>query len=104
MKEHSYKLILSPCSLFSLSAAMLAQSFSAAGLLSVATAVAALLGEVLQCTPGAQSQVGCQMVALLSVAGISVSSLSDNLFVLHVHCEDNKQKVVGLIQHFSNHL
>ncbi|KAF2981535.1 hypothetical protein EK904_007222 [Melospiza melodia maxima] len=24
--------------------------------------------------------------------GISVSSLSDNLFVLHVHCEDNKQK------------
>lgn len=101
MKEHSYKLILSPCSLFSLSAAMLAQSFSAAGLLSVGTAVAALLGEVLQCT---QHQVGCQMVALLSVAGISVSSLSDNLFVLHVHCEDNKQKVVGLIQHFSNHL
>ena len=29
----------------------------------------------------------------LSIAGISVSSLSDNLFVLHVHCEDNKQKV-----------
>lgn len=38
-----------------------------------------------------QCCVGCQW--LLSIAGISVSSLSDNLFVLHVHCEDNKQKV-----------
>ncbi|KYO25370.1 unconventional myosin-Ic-like [Alligator mississippiensis] len=32
------------------------------------------------------------MGAPYCVAGISVSSLSDNLFVLHVHCEDNKQK------------
>uniref|UniRef100_A0A8V5H1Y5 Uncharacterized protein n=1 Tax=Melopsittacus undulatus TaxID=13146 RepID=A0A8V5H1Y5_MELUD len=35
-----------------------------------------------------------------NLTGISVSSLSDNLFVLHVHCEDNKQKVPGLIHHF----
>lgn len=26
-------------------------------------------------------------------SGISVSSLSDGIFVLHVACEDNKQKV-----------
>lgn len=39
-----------------------------------------------------------------SIAGISVSSLSDNLFVLHVHCEDNKQKVAGLLLWFSSHL
>lgn len=30
--------------------------------------------------------------SVLSV-GISVSSLSDGMFVLHVACEDNKQKV-----------
>lgn len=31
----------------------------------------------------------------LSLAGISVSSLSDNLFVLHVLRQDNKQKVAA---------
>lgn len=41
-------------------------------------------------TPGSVVSV---VTGLLSLAGISVSSLSDNLFVLHVHCEDNKQKV-----------
>ncbi|XP_063258643.1 unconventional myosin-Ic isoform X2 [Prinia subflava] len=33
-----------------------------------------------------------QRIDYSNLTGISVSSLSDNLFVLHVHCEDNKQK------------
>ncbi|POI28772.1 hypothetical protein CIB84_007478, partial [Bambusicola thoracicus] len=33
-----------------------------------------------------------QRIDYANLTGISVSSLSDNLFVLHVHCEDNKQK------------
>lgn len=40
-------------------------------------------------------------MVLLCVAGISVSSLSDNLFVLHVKCEDNKQKVQSLVLLYS---
>ncbi|KAL2297316.1 hypothetical protein Nmel_016615 [Mimus melanotis] len=34
-----------------------------------------------------------QRIDYSNLTGISVSSLSDNLFVLHVHCEDNKQKL-----------
>lgn len=33
-----------------------------------------------------------QRIDYANLTGISVSSLSDNLFVLHVKCEDNKQK------------
>ncbi|XP_063812150.1 unconventional myosin-Ic isoform X1 [Pseudophryne corroboree] len=33
-----------------------------------------------------------QRIDYANMTGISVSSLSDNLFVLHVKCEDNKQK------------
>lgn len=44
------------------------------------------------CEPSQSRQ--CHRHSHLS-PGISVSSLSDNLFVLHVHCEDNKQKVLG---------
>uniref|UniRef100_A0A8B9TNK9 Unconventional myosin-Ic n=1 Tax=Anas platyrhynchos TaxID=8839 RepID=A0A8B9TNK9_ANAPL len=40
-----------------------------------------------------------QRIDYANLTGISVSSLSDNLFVLHVHCEDNKQKVMGVELH-----
>uniref|UniRef100_A0A8B9TPF8 Unconventional myosin-Ic n=1 Tax=Anas platyrhynchos TaxID=8839 RepID=A0A8B9TPF8_ANAPL len=40
-----------------------------------------------------------QRIDYANLTGISVSSLSDNLFVLHVHCEDNKQKVMGPSSH-----
>lgn len=53
--------------------------------------VAAFLGEAVEHSPGPGSAAD----APVSPPGISVSSLSDNLFVLHVHCEDNKQKVLG---------
>ncbi|XP_029470435.1 unconventional myosin-Ic isoform X2 [Rhinatrema bivittatum] len=33
-----------------------------------------------------------QRIDFANLTGISVSSLSDSLFVLHVHCEDNRQK------------
>lgn len=53
--------------------------------------VAAFLAEAVEHSPGPSTAAD----APVSPPGISVSSLSDNLFVLHVHCEDNKQKVLG---------
>lgn len=39
-----------------------------------------------------------QRIDYANLTGISVSSLSDNLFVLHVKCEDNKQKGDAILQ------
>lgn len=39
-----------------------------------------------------------QRIDYVNLTGISVSSLSDNLFVLHVKCEDNKQKGDAILQ------
>lgn len=65
---------------------------AAIGFLGAGTTVAVLLGGSETPTRALVATV----TGLLSLAGISVSSLSDNLFVLHVHCEDNKQKVGAL--------
>nr|XP_033777294.1 unconventional myosin-Ic isoform X2 [Geotrypetes seraphini] len=39
-----------------------------------------------------------QRIDFAKLKGISVSSLSDSLFVLHVHCDDNRQKGDVLLQ------
>uniref|UniRef100_A0A2K6AAG0 Unconventional myosin-Ic n=1 Tax=Mandrillus leucophaeus TaxID=9568 RepID=A0A2K6AAG0_MANLE len=43
-----------------------------------------------------------QRIDYANLTGISVSSLSDSLFVLHVQREDNKQKVVGGLSPWKN--
>lgn len=48
-----------------------------------------------------QTEPGSNLLSYCCVSGISVSSLSDGLFVLHVPSEDNKQKVRPKTSHKS---